>query len=560
LAQQFHGIRKDFRPTGDQAAYTVRALNVVGRHMEAAALNADWEMLVEEIAAQQEPLASPVTQFLLAHALLSLNRNNESFLLFWSGNSETQRKAWLEWTSRLIERNPHNAVAHYLRGDALARLGEWPLAIEDFNNALRLGSNFYLALHARGIARVGAKELDAAMKDLTAVAEDVAPDFVEGHISLGTFWIQVRGKNGAVKAFEQAIVRAPTSLLARNGRAYVLFACGKWEKAAEELREAANDSSATMLPFVLRNLREVAVAQDAIGKESDELPEFWPSDFLDWAALHKASLRDNDILKDLFDDSELPERPDEVTIKLLVARLNAALDDPGFYQRYQDRFDLDQARPELRKKIQDTQSARQKEAPELTKEEKKQIRQLNRMLIELAYSPSIERHDSRHSGTLLASQNGLSAPQGILNRSVSTGVSQQGQMIGFQAFNPWLIPAVRAVATLSPGLGPIAQTLPTMGAVRTALSSTWNNHRALLGAKYYAEAVTIGSTLFATRAPNPYVQVGAALIGATSALTARVIDHRIGGVSADTRRAYVDEGNWNMEAPFGLVYYDTEAG
>ena len=234
-------------------------------------------------------------------------------------------------------------------------------------------------------------------------------------------------------------------------------------RAAEELREAANDTSATMLPFVLRNLREVAVAQDAIGKESDELPEFWPSDFLDWAALHKASLRDHDILRDLFDDSELPEKPDEVTIKLLVARLNAALDDPGFYQRYQDRFDLEQARPELRRKIEDTESARHKEAPELTKEEKEQIRQLNRMLIELAYSPSIERHDSRHSGTLLAAHNGLSAPQGILNRSVSTGVSQHGQMIGFQAFNPWLTPAVRTVAALSPGLAQLPKHFRRLG-------------------------------------------------------------------------------------------------
>ena len=141
---------KDFKPIGNQAAYTAPALNLVGRHMEAAALNADWEMLVEEIAAQQEPLASAVTQFLLAHALLSLNRNNEAFLLFWSGNSETQRKAWLEWTSRLIERNPHNAVAHYLRGDALARLGEWRLAIEGFNNALRLDLRFLPSASCQG--------------------------------------------------------------------------------------------------------------------------------------------------------------------------------------------------------------------------------------------------------------------------------------------------------------------------------------------------------------------------------------------------------------------------
>jgi hypothetical protein len=401
------------------------------------------------------------------------------------------------------------------------------------------------------------------MTDLMAVTE-AAPDFVEGHLSLGTFWIQrraqpalaERGRGGALGAFEQALKLAPTSLLARNGRACALYAHGKWEEASAEFHKAANDGTLAMLPFVLRNLREVAVTQEAVRKESEGSPKFWRSDFLDWAALREASLRDGDLLRDVLGGRALPAILDEATLD----RLNAVLDDPAFYEQYKDRFDLTQARAELLELLEKTSSARKKRASDLTEAEKDQIRRLNRMLIELAYVYLIERYDRRHPGTTLA-QSAYLRPNAPLNIAMSMGPNQPGQGNDARVLNPWLSTA-RAVSAAS--LGPVT-------VVATPVVATWNSlntHQQLTVLKVTGVAITTIAVPAAQLLPIPpparvaiggVVAIYGATISAQADMGLRSLEPKSGGAMADVlRRPYIDKGNWNLEAPFGLAYYERE--
>jgi hypothetical protein len=315
-----------------------------------------------------------------------------------------------------------------------------------------------------------------------------------------------------------------------------------------------------MLPFVLRNLREVAVAQDAVRKEAQDSPEFWPSDFLDWIALREASLRDGDLLRDVLGGRALPEILDEATLD----RLNAVLEDPGFYERYKERFDLAQASPALRELLEKTSSARKKRASELTEAEKGQIRRLNRMLMELAYVYWIERYDRRQPGTTLMTQSGLGHLHrpAQLNIAMSSGSPQPGQVYNASVLNPWVSTA-RTIATATVGPAPV---------VAASLIGTWNamnTHQQLTALKVFGQTMTATAFHVASKLPLPpqgqfasamALTVGGLVLSNFAQTRLGSPQPNIGGAMADVlRRPYIDKGNWNVEAPFGLAYYEREA-
>ena len=88
----------------------------------------------------------------MGHACLWLNRNDESLTLFLSLADDRAGRAWLEWTETFVKEHDGAPVAHYLRGDALARSGRWVEAIDCYHKALNTRGDFALALNARGVA------------------------------------------------------------------------------------------------------------------------------------------------------------------------------------------------------------------------------------------------------------------------------------------------------------------------------------------------------------------------------------------------------------------------
>lgn len=470
--------------------------------LEAALLAQRWEKLAESLVAPEEALLSPVIRLLLGHACLALNRNNESFaLLLSSSAAEIDRDAWRRWTSDFIARHPDNPVALYVSADAHARCGEWEAALPLLNRALEQADDFALALDARAVVYAALEQWDAAKRDLWQLTEH-APEFVDGHLSLGTLWVQRTAPEGAQAAFEAALKLQPRSFLGLNGRACAAFGQGRWDAAGADFAAAAR---LMVDPFPAGNLRAVAVAaEDCQLPDQQAAPEFRVADFFDWDALRELTRRPEDLMRVILGGSELPLEPTDG----VIARLNDGLKQSDLFDRHRHRLNLEAAGAELGALIERTAALRRKPYSELGTEDQLSIRAFNRLLIELTYPVLIASHRQRDPGMQLTMKAGL-MDMHAHRQTLSTPEIRAGQ---HRIDHTWR--TLADAASMIPLAGP-------------ALSNQWNRH--------LDQATRFNNMALAGRGIPEHQRMP-------------------GGVSADLRRAYVDRGNWPVGAPFGLAY------
>ena len=73
----------------------------------------NWDTIAKLCGSNEQLESSPVLRAIKGHACLALNRNNESLLLFLSVNDDEDTKAWYQWSSEFVNKNPSNHVTHY---------------------------------------------------------------------------------------------------------------------------------------------------------------------------------------------------------------------------------------------------------------------------------------------------------------------------------------------------------------------------------------------------------------------------------------------------------------
>ena len=76
--------------------------------------------------------------------------------------------------SEIIRRDPKDAIAYYLRGNALAKNGDLGQAIADFSKAIALNPGFAPAYDSRAAAYVAKGDYTRAVADVTKAGE-IAP-------------------------------------------------------------------------------------------------------------------------------------------------------------------------------------------------------------------------------------------------------------------------------------------------------------------------------------------------------------------------------------------------
>lgn len=220
--------------------------------LESAILKEDWSKVVSVLG--PDKTLSPSAKLVKAHALLAVNRNNESLCLFLSTSSDDDLKQWEVWTQDFAKRHPQKAIAHYFRGDAFARLGQWDGALAEFREALKIRMDHALVLNARGVTYAAKAAWDQALLDFDAAAK-AGPRFADAYASRGAMYIQrMDGAEGAAKAFTRALELSPDFVLALNGRGGVRTVLGAWEEAKKDLAEAEKQIPAC-LSAVLTSVR-----------------------------------------------------------------------------------------------------------------------------------------------------------------------------------------------------------------------------------------------------------------------------------------------------------------
>jgi tetratricopeptide (TPR) repeat protein len=201
-------------------------------------LREDWATLAGREEPAEARLVTVVTA-LRGHALLALNRNNDSLCTFRTLRDPAALREWRDWTGRMSTAHRRSAVMHYLAGDALARLADWDGAIEAFTRALRIRPGHALALNARGTALIAKGRWDDALLDFDA-AERSEPAFADAPSSRGTLWLARRnGLDGARMAFDRAVSLSPEFVLALTGRIHARGAAAEWDGFERDVTSVA---------------------------------------------------------------------------------------------------------------------------------------------------------------------------------------------------------------------------------------------------------------------------------------------------------------------------------
>lgn len=217
--------------------------------LDVAVLQRDWPAVAARAAGD-----GPAARMLRGHAYLALNRNDESVCLF-AGLDPDAGGEWARWTRAFLSRHPGAPMAHYLRGDALARQGEMEQAIAQFGLGLVPGPGDALLLNARGVAQAVAKNWSAATVDLDA-AHGLADALAnQGVVAL----LQGQAATRAVERFDRALAEAPRFTLARSGRAIAQLALGQIGAAQSDA--AAAIGAGACLPELIGRAVERAVAE-----------------------------------------------------------------------------------------------------------------------------------------------------------------------------------------------------------------------------------------------------------------------------------------------------------
>ena len=217
---------------------SVRTEDALDARVEAAILQEDWQAVASLLGSQRQ--LPPEARLILGHAYLALNRNNESLCLFLSVSSPEELGKWEQWTHDFAGRNPTQAIANYLRGDALARQQQWDGALRAFDTALERAPAHPLALNARGVAYASTGALDAAREDFRrASAAENLLQVADVFTSRGTYILQRKTEAKiALQWFQRALKISPDSLLALNGSASARILLRDWDGAGSDIENA----------------------------------------------------------------------------------------------------------------------------------------------------------------------------------------------------------------------------------------------------------------------------------------------------------------------------------
>jgi len=242
------------------------------RKIENALLTENWQQIITLCNDKESLTGSSVLRLIKGIAYLPLNRNNESLEMFLSIKNEADRNSWKDWTSNFAKEHPANAVALFLKGDALSRTRDWNKAVTIYSEALKKseGNSFRaMVLNARGVAFASLQNHNNALNDLERAIE-LAPGFADAYASLGTILVMEEASDGALNAFEKALRYSKTKNwpLALLGRSCARYGQRDFENVTKAVSDFVSlKSSPTVGKLALINLQNIIKA--AQGSISD---------------------------------------------------------------------------------------------------------------------------------------------------------------------------------------------------------------------------------------------------------------------------------------------------
>jgi tetratricopeptide (TPR) repeat protein len=129
------------------------------------------------------------------------------------------------------------AIAYNNRGIARALKGEYDLAIEDYDFALKLNSTYSKAFNNRGIAYQRKADFDRAITDFSE-AINIEPEYVNAIVNRAATYEKKGVYELALKDFDEAIRLQPTLGSLWNERCWIRAITGALQLALADCNEA----------------------------------------------------------------------------------------------------------------------------------------------------------------------------------------------------------------------------------------------------------------------------------------------------------------------------------
>lgn len=398
--------------------------SITNPDIEKALLLQDWRTVNDTSGPAEKLVELPVLRAIKGHACLLLNRNNDSLNLFLSLANKADRESWKSWSQAFAQKNATSPVAHYLEGDALARLDEFDAASVSFNKSIglakQMGSNFYPALNALGAVYSARRQWNMAetcFKEAIAINQD----FADAHANAGTMFLYRKRLRDAAAAYDQAASKSSNFALSLNGRGCINFLEGpkNWEKAKNDFAQAGKQMGLPVIAFSAELMNQAVF--DASSKANLYLRD--PKEIVDWNDMQKVIRDRSSLLGRYFQAVDLTrENP-----KIVIDRLNEIMDEPRLYDDNREAIEkLLQKSTDLallsgiNNLISDTTELRLKQVSEMNVYEKGAIRGLNRGLMNLCYPKLIGEAGKTKAGMSLTLNGGIAVDGYSYKQGLST--------------------------------------------------------------------------------------------------------------------------------------------
>lgn len=149
-------------------------------------------------------------------------------------------KAWenseVLWTD-VLTKHPESHLAHYNRGVYYRSQGDDEKALDDFDRALSLKSNYARAYNNRGAIRYRRGQNKRALEDFDRAVES-SPDFAEAYFNRGRVYMAEGADDQALRDYALAVQLDPDLVAAYNNRASIYFRRGEFGQALEDFDRA----------------------------------------------------------------------------------------------------------------------------------------------------------------------------------------------------------------------------------------------------------------------------------------------------------------------------------
>ena len=130
-----------------------------------------------------------------------------------------------------------SALSYYGRGNTYARRGQYKLAIEYYNKAIRINPNYANAYYIRGIIYLESGQYQKAVQDLSETIR-IKPDYISSYYNRGIAYSKTGKYQLAIKDYSETIRLKPDHADAYNNRGAVYLNLGNNELGCLDARKA----------------------------------------------------------------------------------------------------------------------------------------------------------------------------------------------------------------------------------------------------------------------------------------------------------------------------------